>query len=147
MKPLVLVGLALAAVVASVATATAHRPRHHPTTLAIDAVVVKPNGAILVSGQVRSDARDCDLFRGVGLVRVRPGRDKLLDIGVSSLAGREWAVRSKPGAADGSRIAVVAPKFRSVSVTVRVGPHGHHGRPHRKVLVCDAARAPVDYIE
>ncbi|HEY7152250.1 MAG TPA: hypothetical protein VH391_11265, partial [Solirubrobacterales bacterium] len=106
MKRVIAVGLALVVVVAGIATATGHRPRHHPATLTIDNVAVTPSGAIVASGQVKSDSRDCDLFRGVELVRVRPGPDEVLDIAISSLGGREWGVRSPRGTADGSRIAV-----------------------------------------
>ncbi len=145
MKRAVLMAMALMALAAGVAVARPSEPPHYPTTITVERVAVSPNGTIVVSGRVRSGVHRCDRFREIDLVRTRPGPDQLLDIGVSSILGREWAVRSQPGAADGSRIAVRTPRMWQGSATLTIGPNGHsHERRHVK-RICDPDRAPVDY--
>jgi hypothetical protein len=71
----------------------------------------------------------------VALIRKQEGPDKLLDVGLSSLRGGAWGLRSKPGTADGSPIVAIAPKDR-----IPVGSPRHH-----HAIRCAAARAPVVY--
>jgi hypothetical protein len=138
MKRVLLVGMALAILAVAVAAA---RTTRHSTTIKVDQVTVTPNGTLIVSGLVRSDSRDCSLLRGVGLFRSRPGRDQVLDVGFASIVGREWALRSPPGAADGSKFYVEAPRLSQATVSV-----GRHHRRHRRKIVCKPARAPVNYL-
>lgn len=145
MNRVALAGMALIALAGGVAAARPSQPPHHPTTITVDQVSVTPNGTIVVSGRVRSDTHLCDRFREVDLVRTRPGRDQVLDVGFSSIVGREWAVRTEPGVADGSRIAVRAPRLWEGSESFWVGPNGHHHRRRHVKRICDPDRAPVDY--
>jgi hypothetical protein len=146
MKRVVAVGLALVAVAAvGVAAARPSNPPHFPTTLTVEHVVVSPKGTIVVSGRVRSETHRCDRFREIDLVQVRPGRDRVLDAGVSSVLGREWALRSQPGAADGSRLAVRSPRAWEGTSIVTIGPHGHTHERRIVKRICDPDRAPVRY--
>jgi hypothetical protein len=147
LKRIVSVGLALVAVTVGTAAARPSYPPHFATAITVDHVAVSPNGTLVVSGRVRSATHRCDRFREVDLVQVRPGRDRVLDIALSSIGGREWAMRSQPGAADGSPIAVRAPREWQGFDSVTIDPHGHVINERRVVKrICKAARAPVDYV-
>jgi hypothetical protein len=144
MKRFILLCLVVIAVATGVAVARP-TPPHFSTAIRVDHVAISPNGTIVVSGRLRSETGRCDRFREVDLVRVRPGRDRVLDAGVSSVLGREWALRSQPGAAGGSHLAVRTPRIWEGSESVTVDTHGHVIK-HRRIVkrVCKAARARVD---
>jgi hypothetical protein len=148
MKRVALIAAALLALGAGIAVAGPSKPPRFSTTITVDHVAVSPNGTIVASGRVRSEVHRCDRFREIDLVRTRPGPDKLLDIGISSIGGGEWAVRSQPGAADGSKLAVRAPRQWQGSESILIGPNGHVIRRTRHVKrICKAGRARVDYIQ
>jgi hypothetical protein len=145
MKRVVLLCLVVVGMAAGAALARP-TPPHFSTAITVDHVSVSPNGTIVVSGRLRSDTHRCDRFREVDLVRVRPGRDEPLDIAVSSLGGREWGLRSQPGAADGSRLAVRTPREWQGSESVLIDNHGHVIKRTRHVTrICQADRARLDY--
>jgi hypothetical protein len=130
--------LAVLGLLVAAAAAVARTAEHHPTTLTVESVDVSPDGTITASGTVDSDRRLCKIRF---VVLKRAGEARFLDMDVTSLRGHIWALRSKPGVADGSKIVVVAQRLSMDSVVLG-GRHVHHRR-----VVCDRGSTPVSYIE